>query len=83
MTSNESFETLDPENWDEMRALAHRIVDDALIYLTYSKPVEWEGMSGFTVALARGRLVGDELTEVADLFVAIPQLEEELTKIGY
>lgn len=44
--------------------------DDALVYLTYSKPVEWEGLSGFTVALARGRLVGDELTEVQDLFVA-------------
>lgn len=27
------FETLDPENWDEMRTLAHRMVDDALTYL--------------------------------------------------
>jgi glutamate/tyrosine decarboxylase-like PLP-dependent enzyme len=27
------FETLDPENWDDMRALAHRMVDDALDYL--------------------------------------------------
>jgi glucose/arabinose dehydrogenase len=44
--------------------------DDALVYLTYSKPVEWEGLAGFTVALARGRLVGDALTEVRDLFVA-------------
>ncbi len=26
-------ETLDPENWDAMRALAHRMVDDALTYL--------------------------------------------------
>ena len=26
-------ETLDPENWDDMRALAHRMVDDALTYL--------------------------------------------------
>ena len=33
MTNNEPFETLDPENWDEMRALAHRMVDDALTYL--------------------------------------------------
>jgi glutamate/tyrosine decarboxylase-like PLP-dependent enzyme len=33
MTSNESFETLDPENWDDMRALAHRMVDDAMTYL--------------------------------------------------
>jgi glucose/arabinose dehydrogenase len=44
--------------------------DDALVYLTYSKPVEWEGLSGFSVALARGRLVGDALTGVRDLFVA-------------
>ena len=27
------YETLDPENWDEMRALAHRMVDDAITYL--------------------------------------------------
>ena len=33
MTSKEPFETLDPENWDDMRALAHRMVDDAMTYL--------------------------------------------------
>src|SRR5512147_1012700 len=33
MSSNEHYETLDPENWEEMRALAHRIVDDAMTYL--------------------------------------------------
>lgn len=33
MAGNENYETLDPENWDEMRTLAHRIVDDALTYL--------------------------------------------------
>ena len=44
--------------------------DDALVYLTYSKPVEREGISGWTVALARGRLAGDALTEVRDIFVA-------------
>jgi len=27
------YETLDPENWDEMRQLAHRIIDDALDYI--------------------------------------------------
>ena len=26
-------ETLDPENWDELRALAHRMVDDMMTYL--------------------------------------------------
>lgn len=33
MTANKPYETLDPENWDEMRALAHRMVDDAISYL--------------------------------------------------
>ena len=29
----DKYETLDPENWDEMRDLAHRMVDDALDYI--------------------------------------------------
>jgi aromatic-L-amino-acid/L-tryptophan decarboxylase len=33
MDNTRPFETLDPENWEEMRALAHRIVDDAMTYL--------------------------------------------------
>ena len=33
MENNQSYETLDPENWEGMRALAHRMVDDALTYL--------------------------------------------------
>jgi glutamate/tyrosine decarboxylase-like PLP-dependent enzyme len=33
MNSTNHFETLDPENWGEMRALAHRMVDDAISYL--------------------------------------------------
>ncbi len=33
MNTTEHYETLDPENWDEMRALAHRMVDDAITYL--------------------------------------------------
>jgi glucose/arabinose dehydrogenase len=44
--------------------------DDALVYLTYSKPIEWQGSPAFTVALARGRLSGHALTDVTDLFVA-------------
>ena len=44
--------------------------DDAIVYLTYSKPVEREGIPGWTVALARGRIAGDALTDVDDLFVA-------------
>lgn len=31
--SEQHFETLDPENWEEMRQLAHRMVDDAMDYL--------------------------------------------------
>ena len=31
--SQEPFETLDPENWDEMRQLAHRMVDEAMDYM--------------------------------------------------
>ena len=33
MSNPQPYETLDPENWDEMRALAHRMVDDAITYL--------------------------------------------------
>ena len=33
MDKNQTYETLDPENWDEMRNLAHRMVDDAITYL--------------------------------------------------
>ena len=35
MNPNEEqkFESLDPENWEEMRELAHQVVDDALDYL--------------------------------------------------
>jgi aromatic-L-amino-acid decarboxylase len=33
MNDDEPFETLDPEDWDKMRKLAHRMVDDAVDYL--------------------------------------------------
>lgn len=33
MSNTRRYETLDPENWEEMRALAHRMVDDALTHL--------------------------------------------------
>lgn len=43
MTLPEKHETLDPENWDEMRALAHRMVDDAITYLeTVRKRPVWQ-----------------------------------------
>jgi aromatic-L-amino-acid decarboxylase len=36
LMNKDRYETLDPENWDEMRALAHRMVDDALDYIQTS-----------------------------------------------
>jgi glutamate/tyrosine decarboxylase-like PLP-dependent enzyme len=33
MDNTQPYETLDPQNWEEMRTLAHRMVDDALTYL--------------------------------------------------
>ena len=33
MSDSDRYETLDPENWGELRALAHRMVDDALTYI--------------------------------------------------
>ena len=33
MDNTQPYETLDPENWNEVRALAHRMVDDAITYL--------------------------------------------------
>ena len=33
MTDNIPHENLDPADWDEMKALAHRMVDDAFDYI--------------------------------------------------
>ena len=43
MISGIHYESLDPEDWDEMRALSHRMVDDAIDYLEKvgSRPV-WQ-----------------------------------------
>jgi len=50
MDNTQPYETLDPQNWDEMRALAHRMVDDALTYLetVRERPV-WQPMPEETV----------------------------------
>jgi glucose/arabinose dehydrogenase len=45
--------------------------DDRVVFLTYTKAIEFEGEPARTVALARGLLNGDELTEVTDIFVAV------------
>jgi hypothetical protein len=33
MYNKTPYETLDPDDWGKMRALAHRMVDDAITYL--------------------------------------------------
>jgi len=37
VSDEQHYETLDPENWDEMRELAHRMVDDALDYIASAR----------------------------------------------
>lgn len=45
MDNSQPYESLDPENWDEMRALAHRMVDDALTHLqTVRERPAWQPM---------------------------------------
>ena len=47
MERRETFETLDPDNWEDMRALAHRIVDDALDYIrTARERPAWRPVPG-------------------------------------
>ena len=54
MTTPAKQESLDPENWDEMRALAHRMVDDAITYLEKvgERPV-WHRMSKGNFAVSK------------------------------
>jgi glutamate/tyrosine decarboxylase-like PLP-dependent enzyme len=43
MNNLKSFKTLDPDNWDEMRALAHRMVDDAIDFsMTIGERPVWK-----------------------------------------
>ena len=53
-------ETLDPDDWTEMRALSHRIVDDAVDYLrgVRERPV-WQDMPAGGEGLLHGRLAAD------------------------
>jgi len=45
MSNDKNFETLDPEDWNQMRKLGHRMVDDAVEYLKTvgDRPV-WQAM---------------------------------------
>jgi glucose/arabinose dehydrogenase len=47
-------------------ALHPKFVENGLLYFTYSK----EGAEGTTIVLGRGRLIGDTLVDVKDVFVA-------------
>ena len=45
LPSHTSHETLDPPDWEEFRALAHRMVDDSLEFLrTLRERAPWESM---------------------------------------
>ena len=51
MTPTSPQESLDPENWDDMRALAHRMADDAITYLqTVGERPVWQPVPDAVVA---------------------------------
>ena len=51
MTPTSPQESLDPENWDDMRVLAHRMVDDAITYLqTVGERPVWQPVPDAVVA---------------------------------
>jgi aromatic-L-amino-acid/L-tryptophan decarboxylase len=55
MINSKKYETLDPENWDEMRTLAHRMVDDAITYLeTVGERPVWKQVPDEIVARFKG-----------------------------
>lgn len=51
MDQPQPYETLDPKNWEEMRRLAHRMVDDAITYLetVRDRPVWQPGFGSATM----------------------------------
>jgi len=50
-TAHQPYETLDPENWEDMRALAHRMVDDAINRLeTVREHPVWQPIPNETAA---------------------------------
>lgn len=53
-----------------LMAVAVHPNDDQLVYLTFTKPLVVDGEAEQTVALVRGRLVEDTLTNVEEIFVA-------------
>ena len=69
MNSTNHYETLDPENWEDMRALAHRMVDDAITYLETVRerpvwqPVPEEIAARFTEPAPRGPEGADSVYE--------------------
>ena len=50
-------------------ALHPRFMENRLVYLSYASP----GKGGATTAVARGRLVGNRLEDVEELYVALPR----------
>lgn len=70
----DSIDGVPPVDGSEWRsglmAIALHPADDALVYLSYHKQIMVDGEPARTIALARGRLVEDRLTEVRELFAA-------------
>ena len=75
MTWNAEEETLDPDDWEEMRRLAHRMVDDAIDHTARvrERPV-WQEMpeevrAGYADGLPRqGRALGEVYEDLAANF---------------
>lgn len=53
-----------------LMAIAIHPDDDNIIYLTYTKAIEYQGEQSQTVALVRGELVDSVLTKLEEIFVA-------------
>ena len=53
-----------------LMAIAVHPDDDQIVYMTHTKAIVHEGESNQTVSLVWGRLVGDNLEEVEEIFVA-------------
>jgi aromatic-L-amino-acid/L-tryptophan decarboxylase len=79
MDNLQQLETLDPENWDEMRALAHRMIDDAFHHLETVRerpvwqPIPDEVAKRFTMpAPLEPEGAGDTYQEFVDTILPYP-----------
>jgi glutamate/tyrosine decarboxylase-like PLP-dependent enzyme len=72
MSSNQPYETLDPQDWEKMRSLAHQMVDDSIDYLASvaERPV-WQPVPKSVAATFRTPVpdAPSDPSEVYDEFV--------------